>query len=64
MRIERSVETEGLRGIDHQFCDAHQRTEIAISDGDVHYELVFDSREEYDQFVCAMDCAQYATGKS
>jgi hypothetical protein len=64
MRIERSVETEGLRGIDHRFCDAHQRTEIAISDGGVRYELVFDSREEYDEFMFAMDCARYATGKA
>jgi hypothetical protein len=27
MHVERSVETEGLRGIDHRFCDTHQRTE-------------------------------------
>jgi hypothetical protein len=64
MRIERSIETEGLRGIDHRFCDMHQRTEIAISDGEVHYELVFDSREESDEFMYAMDCARYVTGNA
>jgi hypothetical protein len=63
MRIERSAETEGLTGIHHRFCDTHQRPEIAIADGDVRYELVFDSREEYDQFMQALDCASYATGK-
>jgi hypothetical protein len=64
MRIERSVETEGLTGIDHRFCDTHQRTEIAISDGGAHYERVFDCREAYDEFMVAMDCARDATGKA
>jgi hypothetical protein len=61
MHIERSVETEGLTGSDHRFCDTHQRTEIAISDGAVRYELVFDSREEYDRYMEVMDCWHVAT---
>jgi hypothetical protein len=63
MHIERSVETEGFTGSDHQFCDTHQRTETAISDGVVRFELVFDSREEYDQYMDAMDCWREATQK-
>ena len=63
MRVERHVETERLRGIDHRFCDTHCRTEIAIADGDVRYELVFDSHDEYDRYMEAMDCACYVTGK-
>ena len=43
MRIERRVKTEGLVGLDHRFCDTHERTEIAMLDGGVRYELVLDS---------------------
>jgi hypothetical protein len=57
------VEVEQTRGIDHRFCDTHRRTEIAISDAEVHYELVFDSRQEYEPFMFAMDDARYAAGK-
>lgn len=63
IQVERNVETEGLKGIDHRFCDTHQRPASAISDGVVHDELVFDSREVYDEFVLAMDCAVEATGQ-
>jgi hypothetical protein len=64
MHIERCDETEGLRGIEHRFCEDRQRTEIAISDAEVHFELVFESREEYDQFMHALDCACHVTGKA
>ena len=61
MHIERSVETEGRTGSDHRFCDTHQRTEIVISDGVVRFEVVFDSREEYDRYMEAMDCLRNTT---
>jgi hypothetical protein len=63
MQAERNVETEGFKGVDHWFCDTHQRPEIAISDGVVHYGPVFGSHEGYDEFMFAMDWAVEATGK-
>jgi hypothetical protein len=53
-----------ITGRDGRLCDTHQRTAIAAADGVVHDEPVFDSRDEEDQFMLAMDCTCSATPQS
>jgi hypothetical protein len=45
-------------------CDTPQRTAIATADSEVHDEPVFDSRDEEDQCMWAMDCTCSAMPQS